>query len=265
MIFSSSNVGDWRAGTRAPNLVIIGREAGKFLRKCDGDFHFWPEGAGRIAWIENFCDVATFNAMFFRSDRVLLNLWLALSALVVGTIAPARDSAAQANDDLRVSVARKGDVVKVRADFVVQVGASEAFAVLTDYDHMRDFLPGVVESKIIQRSPDRLLVSQSVKMKLGFLSVPFETVRQVDLEPPYKLVSHAISGTVSKAEVTTTLTEAQGKTVVTYQSEATLNSWLPTGLGTSILGAHVREQLTHMRAEMLRRQGRVRSDMQTRP
>ena len=47
--------------------------------------------------------------------------------------------------------------------------------------------------------------------------------------------------------------EAQGKTVVTYESEATVNSWLPTGLGTSIIGAHIREQLTHMRAEMLRR------------
>lgn len=199
--------------------------------------------------------------MFYRSDRVLLKLLLAFGALVVGTIVPARDSAAQANDDIRVSVTRTGDIVNVRADFVVSVSASQAFAVLTDYDHMRDFLPGVVESKVIQRSPNRLVVSQSVRMKLGFLSVPVDTVRQVDLEPPYKLVSHALSGTVSKAEVTTTLTEAQGKTVVTYQSEATLNSWLPAGLGTSIIGTHVREQLTHMRAEMLRRQGRGRADM----
>ena len=191
--------------------------------------------------------------MFSRSDRVLLKLSLALGALVVCTLVPARDTAAQGNDDIKVSVTRKGDVVKVRADFAVSVGASQAFAVLTDYDHMRDFLPNVVESKVIQRSPDRLVVSQSVRMKVGFLSIPLETVRQVDLEPPYKLVSHALSGTVSKAEVTTTLVEAQGKTVVTYESEATVSSWLPTGLGTSIIGAHIREQLTSMRAEMLRR------------
>jgi carbon monoxide dehydrogenase subunit G len=184
---------------------------------------------------------------------VLLHVSLALGAIGLSTAALARDSAAQGSDDIKVSVTRKGDVVRVRADFVVAVGAPQAFAVLTDYDHMRDFLPDVVESKVIQRSPSRLVVSQSARMKVGFISVPFETVRQVDLEPPSKLVSHALSGTVSKAEVTTTLVEAQGTTLVTYESEAALNTWLPAGIGTSIIGTHIREQLTHMRAEMLRR------------
>jgi ribosome-associated toxin RatA of RatAB toxin-antitoxin module len=192
--------------------------------------------------------------MFSRLDRALLNRTLALGALVLCTIFPARGGAAQQNDDIRVSVTRQGDVVRVRADFVVLVGASQAFAVLTDYDHMVDFLPGVVESKIIQRSPGRLVVFQSARMKLGFFSIPFETVRQVDLEAPYKLVSQAISGTVSKAKVTTTLVEAQGKCLVAYDSEAAASSWLPSGIGTAIIDAHIREQLTHMRAEMLRRQ-----------
>jgi len=198
--------------------------------------------------------------MLFRSNRVL-SLSLALGALVVGTIGPARDSNAQVNDDLRVNVTRAGDVVRVKAEFVVAVSAPQAFAVLTDYDHMRAFLPGVVESKVIERAPERLVVSQSVRMKVGFLSVPLDSVRQVELTPPFKLVSRALSGTVSKAEVTTTLSEAQGKTVVTYQSEATMNRWLPAGLGTSLISAHVREQLTHMRAEMVRRHDRARPDL----
>jgi hypothetical protein len=197
--------------------------------------------------------------MFSTSNRLLLHVSLALGALGLCTAVHARDSAAQGNDDINVSVTRKGDVVRVHADFVVPVGAPQAFAVLTDYDHMRDFLPDVVESKIIQRSPSRLVVSQSARMKLGFISVPIETVRQVDLEPPGKLVSHALSGTVSKAEVTTTLVESQGKTLVTYESEAALSTWLPAGLGASIIGTHIREQLTHMRAEMLRRRSSTRA------
>ena len=91
-------------------------------------------------------------------------------------------------------------------------------------------------------------------MKLGFFSVPFESVRQVELNPPFTLVSHAISGTISKAEVTTTLKEALGKTLVTYESEATMNSWIPAGIGNGIVAAHIREQLSSMRREMLRRQ-----------
>ena len=194
------------------------------------------------------------KAMFSTLTRLLLNLSLGLGALSLCTAALARDSAARGNDDIKVNVTRKGDVVRVHADFVVPVGAPQAFAVLTDYDHMRDFLPDVVESKIIQRSASRLVVSQSARMKVGFMSVPFDTVRQVDLEPPGKLVSHALSGTVSKAQVITTLVETQGMTVVTYESEAALPTWLPAGIGASIIGTHIREQLTHMRAEMLRRQ-----------
>lgn len=191
--------------------------------------------------------------MFSRSNRVLLKFPFAVGALVFCTAALAGDSAAQANDDIRVSVTRKGDVVRARAEFAVPVAASQAFAVLTDYDHMRDFLPDVLESKVIERSPARLVVSQRARMKLGFLSIPFESVRQVDLEPPYRLVSRALSGTVSKAQVTTTLQETQGRTVVSYDSEATLSSWMPAGLGASLISAHIREQLIHMRAEMLRR------------
>lgn len=194
--------------------------------------------------------------MFYRSSRILVNLSL-VATLAAGSLVAPRASAAQADDALNVNVTRKDDIVKVKADFAVDVSAPQAFAVLTDYDHMRDFLPGVAESKVIQRSGNRLVVSQKVRIKVGFIPVPLDSVRQVDLEPPYKLVSQALSGSVSKAQVITTLTETQGKTVVTYESEATMNSWMPSGLGTSIIGAHVREQLSHMRAEMLRRQGKA--------
>ena len=194
--------------------------------------------------------------MLFRSNRLWVNVSLA-AALAAGALVAPLASAAQVDDGLNVNVTRKDDIVKVKADFAVDVSAPQAFAVLADYDHMRDFLPGVAESKVIQRTGNRLVVSQKVRIKVGFIPVPLDSVRQVDLEPPYKMVSQALSGSVSKAQVTTTLTETQGKTVVTYESEATMSSWMPSGLGTSIIGAHVREQLTHMRAEMLRRQGKA--------
>ena len=201
----------------------------------------------------NFYDATPLNAMFSVSNRVLLKLSLAVSALVYSSAAWTGEGAGQGNDDIRVSVTRDGDVVRARAQFAVPITAPQAFAVLTDYDRMRDFLPGVMESKVIERSPARLVVSQRARMKVGFVSIPFDSVRQVDLDPPHKLVSRALSGTVSKAQVTTTLQESQGRTLVAYDSEATLSSWMPAGLGASLIQAHIHEQLIHMRAEMLRR------------
>jgi hypothetical protein len=176
------------------------------------------------------------------------------AALVLATMSPVACSAEQPSDDVKVVVTRKGDVVSVQAALSVPVGAAQAFAVLTDYDHMREFLPDVVESKVVQRSANRLVVSQSGHMKLGVFSMPFDSVRQVELTPPHTLVSHAISGSVSRATVTTTLKEASGKTLITYESEAALNRWIPAGIGNGIVAAHVRQQLVAMRAEMVRRQ-----------
>lgn len=193
--------------------------------------------------------------MFSRPNRLLLKILAACCLGVSSPAASAGDAAVQRNEDVRIDVTRAKDVIKVRADFLVAVSAQEAFAVLTDYDHMRDFLPGVVESRVVQRSADKLLVSQSMRMRLGFVSLPVDSVRSVALEPPYRLVSRAVSGTISKAEVVTTLSEDRGKTLVTYESAAEVSSWLPEAIGTAIVGKQVREQLTSMRAEMLRRQG----------
>jgi len=193
--------------------------------------------------------------MLSRPNRFLLNLLAACCVLVSGPATSAGDAAVHRSEDVRIDVTRSRDVIKVRADFLVAVSAQEAFAVLTDYDHMRDFLPGVVESRVVQRSADKLLVSQSLRLRLGFLSLPVDSVRSVALEPPYRLVSRAVSGTISKAEVVTTLSEDRGKTLVTYESAAEVSSWLPEAIGTAIVGRQVREQLTSMRAEMLRRQG----------
>lgn len=101
---------------------------------------------------------------------------------MVGVLVLAQDCAAHDNDDLIVSVSVSGGLVSVRAEFAVAVSASTAFAVLTDYDHMEDFLPDVTHSRVLQRSANTLVVSQSVRMRMGFLSMPVDSVRQVDLE-----------------------------------------------------------------------------------
>lgn len=209
-------------------------------------------GTGTIAAIE-LSGPSKQQSMFSSPKRFLPNLLAAFCLCILCTVAHPSRAADQKNDDLQIEVTRSKDVIKVQARVSVPVSAQEAFAVLTDYDHMRDFLPDVVESRVMQRSTDKLLVSQSMRVKLGFLSMPVESVRSVALEPPYKLVSRAVSGTISKAEVVTTLAEDHGKTLVTYESVAEVSTWLPDAIGTKIVATRVREQLTSMRAEMLRR------------
>jgi len=167
--------------------------------------------------------------------------------------APIHSHAAQTEEDIQVKVARHGDTVAVHAQMSVPVDARQAYAVLTDYDHMRQFLPGLDESRILSRTKDSLLVRQAGKVRFGWFAVPFEYVRRVELYPDARLVSHIVSGSVKKGDVTTSLNALNGRTVITYDSEAVMGVWLPFGIGNAAIAAHVRQDLDSMRSEMLRR------------
>jgi carbon monoxide dehydrogenase subunit G len=191
-----------------------------------------------------------FASLDLRRTRRVLCLSLPLALLLA---APPGSHAAPADDDIQVKVERHGESVTVHAQLSVPVDARQAFAVLTDYDHMKQFLPDLDESRILSRTRDGLLVRQAGKVRFGWFAMPFEYVRRIELTPDTRLVSHIVSGSVKKGDVTTTLTTSNGRTLITYDSEAAMGVWLPFGIGNGAIAAHLRQDLDSMRAEMLRR------------
>lgn len=168
-------------------------------------------------------------------------------------IASAGSRAAPTQEDIPVKVSRQGDVVTVHAQFSAPVSARQAYAVLTDYDHMKQFLTDLDESRILARTKDSLLVRQAGKVRFGWFAIPFEYVRRVELYPDARLVSHIVSGSITKGDVTTSLNESNGQTVITYDSEAAMGYRLPFGIGNKAIASHIQNDLESMRLEMLRR------------
>jgi carbon monoxide dehydrogenase subunit G len=161
--------------------------------------------------------------------------------------------ATQADEEIPVKVSRHDDTVTVHAQFSVPVSARQAYAVLTDYDRMTQFLPDLDESRILARTRDSLTVRQAGKVRFGWFNIPFEYVRRIELYPSVRLVSHVVSGSVTKGDVTTSLDESDGQTIVTYDSEATMGYWLPFGVGNTAIASHIQKNLESMRSEMIRR------------
>jgi hypothetical protein len=161
--------------------------------------------------------------------------------------------ARQSEEEIQIEVRRHGDIVTVHAQFSAPVSARQAFAVLTDYDRMTQFLSDLDESRILARTKDSLLVRQVGKVRFGWANFPFEYVRRVELYPDVRLISHVVSGSITKGDVTTSLKELNGQTVVTYDSEAIMSYWLPFGIGNTAIASHIQKDLESMRSEMLRR------------
>lgn len=181
--------------------------------------------------------------------------FLALACAILASRG-ARADPAEVAGGLDVQVSNKGAVVTMLASFTVPVGARLAWEVMTDYDHMAQFLPHLESSRIVERRPgNRLLVEQRGEVPLGPLARAFSYVREVELRPYTELRSRVISGTVERADVTTQLFSKGGETRVVYSSEVVPGVWLPLGVGNAIIRRNLREQLSWMRAEMVRRGG----------
>jgi hypothetical protein len=180
---------------------------------------------------------------------------LALACAILASRSARADPAeVDGEGGLDVQVSSKGAVVTMLASFTAPVGVRLAWEVMTDYDHMAQFLPHLESSRIVERRPgNRLLVEQRGEVPLGPLARAFSYVREVELHPYTELRSRVISGTVERADVTTQLFPKGAETRVVYRSEVVPGVWLPFGVGNAIIRRNLVEQLSMMRAEMVRR------------
>lgn len=156
-------------------------------------------------------------------------------------------------ETIQVEVRREADTAYVDAAFFVPVPRVVAWSVLTDYERMPVFMPDVNASKVLQRSGNKLRVSQTGTVYFGPIPIPFEYLREVELTPSSAIRSVAIGGSVKSGIVETSLLEAPGGTRIVYRSEGVPTLWLPFGLGESFIRKTVKEKITATREEMVRR------------
>ena len=70
--------------------------------------------------------------------------------------------------DLRVGVTRVGDRFQVIASYEVPITVCDAFSFITDYEGIKN-LPGVVDSKVLSRSGNKVRVARLLEEKLGLV------------------------------------------------------------------------------------------------
>ncbi|MCX7893825.1 MAG: SRPBCC family protein [Burkholderiales bacterium] len=169
-------------------------------------------------------------------------------------LAAALAAPAVAEPGMRVEIARSGDAFMVDAHLVAPVPPREAWAVLTDFEHMSAFVPNLVESRVAGRSASRLTVAQKGVARFGVVSFPFESVREVDLVPHESVRSRTVGGTAGRVESFTRLAAAGAGTRIHYHLEVVPGFWFPGFVGEALLEQEVREQFEAIVQEMLRRQ-----------
>jgi hypothetical protein len=166
-----------------------------------------------------------------------------------------RLACAQAPDDgdIHVSVKRNGSAIEIRAEMRVAASPEQVWQVLTDYDHMAAFTPGMEKSRALPIGPNRLRVEQSGRVRFAIFSIPYQSVREVELEPYREVRSRAVAGTLRSGTALTRLVPHGSVTEIDYQSSSVPAIRLPFGLGLGMVADRTRDQFTRLREEIARR------------
>jgi hypothetical protein len=153
-----------------------------------------------------------------------------------------------------VTVHMQGE--RVTIDVTAQVAASHAVAwsVLTDYDHMADYVSTLKSSKILSRKANELEVAQTGEAHRAFLHFSFSTVEFIGES---EIHSHLIRGDSKSYEFTTRLIDGTGDTLrIVHHGEYVPKRWVPPIVGPAMIETETRKQYADLLAEMSRRQAK---------
>lgn len=177
---------------------------------------------------------------------------LAILSLLVGTLSVAAALADEAK--VVVASAHQGEAFTVDITIEVPVSVATAWDVLTDFDHMADFLSNLRSSKVSRRDANTWLVAQTGVVRWGLLSFSFDSERELRLEPMRRIVARSLSGSLRRMESESSISPNDHGVRIRYHAELWPDSFLARLFGAPFIRHEVGEQFQAMEREMLRRQ-----------
>jgi hypothetical protein len=190
----------------------------------------------------------------------LYRLWIDWRVFVVLLLAVLPLSAWSENkdQDIVVHVQQDGQHITVHVDCPVDAPWSVVWEVLTDYDHMAQFISNLEYSGTEDRVDNVLRVRQSGKASRGPLTLTFDNVREVELVPYREIHSRLISGDLKASDFVTRILEVDERIHIINSGHYTPNIWVPPLIGPVLIKSETQKQFGEIRTEILRRSALVR-------
>jgi carbon monoxide dehydrogenase subunit G len=171
---------------------------------------------------------------------LLALIWLPLTAISV------------TDDDVHVEY--RNGTYYAHLSARIAVPSPIVFSVLTDFDHMANFMPGLSSSRITSQQNNVYVVTQRGKVKFGPFSMPYESERRIEIVDNSRILSRSVPGSARRTQSEMRLQPWEQGTRLDYKVEIEPDSWLPSSLGINFLQHELAEQFNALGREMQHRQ-----------
>jgi hypothetical protein len=150
-------------------------------------------------------------------------------------------------------IVRNGGLITVRASAALKANPRVAWEVLTDYDHLAEFIPDMYSSRVLRRDADGVVIEQ--KGEFGFLLFrqPVEVTMVVSEQPPRRIVARAIAGNVKDMEGRYELLPLETGLKLSYFGRFSPDFTLPPLIGMPIIRRSLERRFRAMVEEIERR------------
>ena len=161
---------------------------------------------------------------------------------------------------LAIEVERQGEFITVTASAQMQVDARIAWEVLSDYDHLAQFIPDMKSSRVVSRSGDRVLVEQKGEIGFFFYRQPVDVTLEVREEPQRRIVARRIEGNIRELETRYELEASDVGVRFDYTGRFIPDFYLPPLIGMPIMRRIVERRFRAMVDEIVRRDALARDN-----
>jgi ribosome-associated toxin RatA of RatAB toxin-antitoxin module len=151
---------------------------------------------------------------------------------------------------------RKDGVYVVDGNFSVPapIDAAQAYAVLADYGHLKDFISSIHKSEVRGRSPRGAVVEQEATGKWLLFSRTVSVLLDIREIPDQSIVFHDVSHKdFTKYQGSWTVHAVGGGVVVDYHLEAAPSASIPSFVIEKVIVDDASGLLTQLRSEIIRR------------
>jgi ribosome-associated toxin RatA of RatAB toxin-antitoxin module len=184
--------------------------------------------------------------------------------MAAALLAAAYAAPGSAADDVSIEARRRDDGIEIHARALIAASPALVWQVLTDYERLPSFIPGIAKSVVRQREGNRLVLEQTGEARFLVFSFPIEVRYEVIESPPDWVSSRAIGGNLRRMNgryelqpdpARKGMEAARGRILLRYEGAIQPDFELPPVVGVVALRSMVERQFTAMVAEIERRAG----------
>jgi ribosome-associated toxin RatA of RatAB toxin-antitoxin module len=155
--------------------------------------------------------------------------------------------------DIHLEAEHRGEEFIIRARARMEVPLDTAWQVVTDYASLVQFIPDMLDSKVVRRDGNHAVVVQSGKIRFLIFTRTIQVTLEVDELPYERVRSHAIAGDFKQMEGTYELERLPAGVELRYEGHIIPGFFIPPMVGTLVVKRVIEGQFRAMVQETLRR------------